>query len=333
MPTVSIIIASRNRVDSLRETLASLRQMEVPLPYDVELLLVDNGSVDGTGELMHGFSAESLTVRVLDVPRPGKARALNRALAVAEGSVLLFTDDDVRVPVNWVAGMVSPILTGEADAVAGGVHLADWLRRSWMTTPHSLVLAETACIDPESPRLVGANMAIERSVFDRISGFDQELGPGKNSTGTHEETLLSLQLQAGGMRIVSAFDVSVEHHPSPDRLTRSGLAAAMERVGYSVAYVDYHWRHEEASRMRSAAAFLYWTVRLAAWRLAHPIRSIAAIGMAPTEMEFRRYRAYHQRMLSLVGLPRAYDYHGLNKTPSGTAREAQSLSLKAGSPV
>lgn len=311
LPSISIVVASRNRAASLQRTLASFARMTVPAGQEVELLLLDNGSTDDTAAVMAAFSAGGISTRVLYEPEPNKSRALNRALRAAAGTILLFTDDDVRVPLDWIEGMAAPILRGAADAVAGGVRLAASLRRPWMTTAHTLALADTAGLDPDAPRLVGANMALHRSVFDRIAGFDPRLGPGRDATGTHEETLVGLQMRAAGLRIASAFDGAVEHHPDPDRLTRGAFAASMERLGRSDAYLDYHWRHARAWRGRSAAAVAYWSVRIATGRLRHPTASDRAEGMHPDEMAWRRFRAYHRQLIAYVGSRRHYDRYGL----------------------
>ena len=322
---VSIIISTRNRAASLRDTLSSLRELVVPDGLEVELLIVDNGSDDETAAVVSNLSAPQFTMRRLYVPEPNKSNALNRALEAATGTVLLFTDDDVRVPPDWIEGMSAPICRGDADAVAGGVRLAAALRRPWMTTAHTLALADTAGLDPEAPRLVGANMALHRSVFDRIAGFDPRLGPGRAATGTHEETLVGLQMQAAGLRIVSAFDVVVEHHPSLDRLTRGAFAGAMDKLGRSDAYLDYHWRHAPASRGRSAAAAAYWSLRIGARRLQHPFSSTRDEGMSPDEMAWRRYCAYHRQLIEYVGAPRDYDRHGLRpRVPWAADRDGRS---------
>lgn len=316
--SVSILISTRNRADSLRATLASLRDLSIPEDLRVELLVVDNGSEDETATVVSDFSAPSLSTRLLHEPWPNKSRALNRALRAATGEVLLFTDDDVRPPRTWVQDMAAPILAGRAAAVAGGVRLAEALRRPWMTTVHTLALAETDSLDASAPRLVGANMALHRSVFGRIPGFDPRLGPGRGAAGTHEETLVGLQMGTAGLRIVSAFDVAVEHHPSPDRITRGGFAASMDKLGRSDAYVDYHWRHASASRVRSAAATVYWSARIAARRLLHPTVSDRDEGMDPSEMQWHRFRAYHRQLLTYLGTTRTYDRYGLRPRPSAS---------------
>ena len=118
---VSIIISTRNRADSLRETLASLKTVMVPADTAVELIVVDNASTDRTPQVIGAFNPSHISLRYVRESRPGLSRSRNAGLAASAGDIVLFTDDDVRAPGNWIDGMCRKITTGDADAVAGGV--------------------------------------------------------------------------------------------------------------------------------------------------------------------------------------------------------------------
>ena len=77
------------------------------------------GVFDFIGTIGSGWLSDRFDCRWLREPRSGKSRALNRGLREAKGEVLLFTDDDLRFPRQWIEPMMAPILAGEADAVAG----------------------------------------------------------------------------------------------------------------------------------------------------------------------------------------------------------------------
>src|SRR4051812_21029824 len=96
-PQISVIIATRNRADSLRRLLPRLRAMSPAL--DWELIVADNGSSDDTAQLLAGMSG---LLRAVHEPVPGKSRALNRAMAAAKGELLVFTDDDVEPHPAWL---------------------------------------------------------------------------------------------------------------------------------------------------------------------------------------------------------------------------------------
>lgn len=246
--TVSIIICTRNRAEFLRPTLQSIGQMTVPAGCGVELLVIDNGSTDHTWDVVKETGISKFPVRYVSEPRVGKCHAYNTGLAKAVGEVLLFTDDDVRVPASWIEGMCGPIWQGGADAVAGGVmfpvHIQRQLeasvfrnRRGWVASSHYL--------DPYCPgQMIGANMAVHRRVLEKVSGFDIELGPG--ALGSFEETLFSFQLLAAGYRLVGALDVAVEHHFDTRRLTAACALATARMMGRSHAFMFHHWARQKS---------------------------------------------------------------------------------------
>jgi glycosyltransferase involved in cell wall biosynthesis len=254
---VSIILCSHNRAEHLEKTLQSLRDVEVPTDWTTELLLVDNASTDGTPEVMRAFEHSEMPVHVVREENQGLSHARNRGVDEAQGRVLLFTDDDVRFPSGWIQGMARPILNGPADAVAGGVELAEEVRKDWMTARHRELLASTERIDPEHPdRVVGANMAIGRHVFDKVPRFDPELGPGQLGLGG--ETLFSYQMQEAGFRIETAFNVAIRHHPDRSRLSRESWMDAARKSGRAGAYISYHWEHRRHSLPALYAGWMYY---------------------------------------------------------------------------
>ena len=263
---VTIAICSRNRAAALQATLASLQHVAIPTDYDVELVLVDNGSTDGTHEIMQRFRFPGATVKVVREDRTGLSHARNRAVLESAGKVLLFSDDDIRFPIDWIKQMASPIFSDNADAVAGGVKLAQSLERPWATELHRSWLASTESIDRSSPeRLVGANMAIRRRILEKLGGFDVMLGAG--ALGFAEETLLAQQIIALGGTIAPAWAVCVEHHPDLSRLQRDSYLEAAVKMGQSEGYIDHHWHHLPCSWLRgylklSAIYFKLWRFQL-----------------------------------------------------------------------
>lgn len=244
--TVSIIICTRNRAQDLGLTLESLASAALPPACEVELLVVDNGSSDHTANVVSGANLPGLWVRHLYEPRVGQCFARNLGLREATGAIILFTDDDVRVPRHWIEGMTAPIRNGSADAVAGGVAFppavnealaflkpGSVLRRSWF--------ANTEELDRHQPeRLVGANMAFGRHVLARVPEFDTALGPG--ALGFGDDTLFSWRLRRAGFRITGALDVAVEHYFDTSRLTPAAIAALAVKMGATTGYMDWHWR-------------------------------------------------------------------------------------------
>ena len=241
---VSILICTRNRAPQLRDTLQSVSQISIPSHLAPELIVVDNGSTDDTSEVLRAASTENLSLHRVVEPTPGVARARNTAIRNAEGEILLWLDDDVRVPPNWLHCMTRPILESEADAVAGTVEFPARLERAWMQPFHRTALASTESIDPENPRnIISANMAFDRAVLADVPGFDPELGPGSR-VGALEDTLFSWQLRDAGYQIRMVTETAVEHHFDEQRLTREAFARAAVARGRSLSYIQYHWLHQ-----------------------------------------------------------------------------------------
>lgn len=314
--TVSIILCSYNRADHLEKTLRSFREVKVPEDWTAELILVDNASTDTTAEVMQAFDHPEMPVRVVREDKQGVNNARNRAVEKAQGQVFLFTDDDVRFPRGWIKGMCTPILQDDADAVAGGVELAGTVQRDWMTPRHRELLASTERIHAESPdRMVGANMAVGKHVFDTIPKFDPELGPGQLGLGG--ETLFALQMREVGFEIETAFDVVVRHYPSRSRLGREKWKEAAKKSGRAGAYRSYHWEHRQYSLPVLLAGWGYYTFRLYCSRVLDRVFSDTNSPMPIWEFHLRRriHRiCYHFRE---YGTSVKYNKYGLLKKSIG----------------
>lgn len=239
-PRVSIIICTRDRADSLRDTLASIGRCAVPADLAVELLVIDNGSTDHTARVVADAKL-GFPVRYIASAAVGKSKALNCALGQAKGEILLCTDDDVRASPDWIDAMCRPIADGDADATVGARLMPPHLRRPWMEPAHFDFFA---CNEGWPERdLVGANMAFGRHVLARVPQFDVEIGPPITAGG--EDMLFSRQVGRAGLKIIQVPDGVVTHHFDPDRLSRSQVREAAMKGAISDFYIEYHWMHQD----------------------------------------------------------------------------------------
>jgi glycosyltransferase involved in cell wall biosynthesis len=234
-PSVSIIICTRDRADSLRQTLESIANVAIPCDWCVELLIVDNGSKDSTKALVSCLTLSNLPIRYVEEPRTGKGYAYNAGMIAASGQVFLFTDDDVRVPTNWIQEMCQPIFDGTAEAVQGGVKIAPHLERPWLSGALRIWVAAVENPDHPPEGLVGANMAFSRRGFEIVGKFDPRLGPG--AAGFYDDTIYGWALERAGYKIFYRPEISVEHHFAPDRLTLIAFIRMAQRMAVSRAIV------------------------------------------------------------------------------------------------
>ena len=104
---ISVLICTRNRAASLRDTLEVIFDQTPSANYEYEVVVVDNASTDTTRLVIAEFIATLPTkhygrLRYCYEPRPGLSYARNTALRAAQGDVLVFTDDDIFPEPNWL---------------------------------------------------------------------------------------------------------------------------------------------------------------------------------------------------------------------------------------
>ena len=113
---LSVVMAAHNEVHTIREAISGVLALEAP--FDLELIVVDDGSDDGTTEVIAAFDDPRL-VRLRHGTRSGKGAALVSAAAVATGSHLLIFDADLEYSPDDIPSLVEPIMKGIAQVVYG----------------------------------------------------------------------------------------------------------------------------------------------------------------------------------------------------------------------
>jgi dolichol-phosphate hexosyltransferase len=94
------------------------RVLDVPYPCDVELVIVDDGSADGTAALLAGFDDPRVSVHTHPVNR-GKGAAIRTAAAEATGTHVVMCDADLEYSPEDLPALLRPVLEGEAEVVYG----------------------------------------------------------------------------------------------------------------------------------------------------------------------------------------------------------------------
>jgi glycosyltransferase involved in cell wall biosynthesis len=313
---VSVIITTHNRSAALARTLETLAGMSVPEGWTVELIVVDNASTDQTPAVVQNATCQRISVRYLHEPRKGKGFALNTGIAAAKGDILLFTDDDVIPPCDWIERMSQPLVNNKCDAVAGRIELAKNLMRPWLTPIYARWLAATDGWTGDV-EMIGANMGFRRSVLDRVPAFDPALAPG--AIGFGEDTLFSLQVCEAGLRLKFVDEATVVHQPDESRLWRSTWLKMAQAHGRKNAYVCYHWKHERINTPRLKWLWL-WT-KLFLRRIVQPPPPLHAEGCPWWEMSYiadmamckqYRFECKHRRNYTKKGLVRLIENKASN---------------------
>jgi GT2 family glycosyltransferase len=166
-PSISVVICTYNGSRTLRAALEALRRVKYPA---FEVIVVDDGSTDGTAALAGQFN-----VRVIRIPNGGLSNARNIGWQAAQGEIVAYLDDDAAPDADWLTYLASVFMRGDFVA-AGGPNIA---------FPEDGLIAE--CVDhspgnptqvlitdAEAEHLPGCNMAFRKSSIAAVGGFDTQ---------------------------------------------------------------------------------------------------------------------------------------------------------------
>ena len=115
-PSVTLVISARNEAASIGAKLENLLSLDYP-DDRLEVVIASDGSDDGTDELVQGYAGRG--VRLVALPRVGKAAALNAAVAEAGGEILVFSDANSIYAPDALRALVRPFADPSVGGVAG----------------------------------------------------------------------------------------------------------------------------------------------------------------------------------------------------------------------
>ncbi|ACL56831.1 glycosyltransferase family 2 protein [Methylobacterium nodulans] len=233
-PLVSVVIPTRDRPDLIRVAVRGVLE-ETDYPA-LELVLVDNGSVDPEVAAFYAGLATDARVRRLDRPGPFNFSALvNAGVAASRGAVVVLLNNDVAVrEPRWLAEMVrlavrpgigavgAKLLYGNgrlqhAGVVVGlGGRAGHILRNRPADTPGHLGRLR---VTHEVAGVTAACLAVTRAAFDRVGGFDAE-----DFAVDFNDIDFCLRLREAGLRNLWTPHAVLDHHESVSRGPSVGAA-------------------------------------------------------------------------------------------------------------
>ncbi|MCP4442411.1 MAG: glycosyltransferase family 2 protein [Aureispira sp.] len=140
MKDISVIFPAYNEVERIRPTLHSFDQELAKTAYNYELLVVDDGSTDGTADFVESLRILIPNLRVIRcVENQGKGHAVKVGMLNALGKIRVMADADGATPASELKALVQPILDGKADISIGSRYVEGaiiakkqpWYRRVW----------------------------------------------------------------------------------------------------------------------------------------------------------------------------------------------------------
>lgn len=216
--SVSIIICTKDRIDSLMACLASVvTALDRASPLAAEIIVIDNNSQDDTAEQVTRFSQNCPYPVILGKERKrGQAAARNSGMRLSKGDILIFTDDDCRLSQDHITQALAHFMTDKEPVLRGG--------RVSLGHPEDIPLTVQLC-----PHIIqwhihikgwshlgggvipGCNMAMPRTLIERVGFFDERMGAGTNIPAGEDSDYI-LRAYQNGFLIEYVPDMEVAHH-------------------------------------------------------------------------------------------------------------------------
>jgi poly-beta-1,6 N-acetyl-D-glucosamine synthase len=237
-PPVSIVVPAYNEAAGIEQAIRSLAASDYP---EFEVVVVDDGSSDGTGELVDKMGLPR--VRVIREPNRGKAEALNTAIAAARHELVATVDADTVFEPETLGALVRPFADERVGAVAGNTKVGNrntllgrWQHIDYVTgfNLDRRLYDVLGCM----PTVPGAVGAFRKSALKEAGGF--------SSDTLAEDTDLTIALGRLGWKVIYAEDAR-GYTETPASL--GGLWR--QRYRWSFGTMQSVWKHRRALFRRS----------------------------------------------------------------------------------
>ena len=246
----SVVIATKDRAALLDAALASLRSQENAPEF--ELVVVDNGSSDATPDVARKHGAVYTFVK-----EPNRGKARNAGVALASGDAIVFVDDDVVTPPNFLAAHAK---AHDADifplAVSGPI----------VNVPDAAHRPAPAAANFSRAFFVTCNVSVRAASLRAVGGFDEDF-----DLYGWEDTELGARLREHGVRRAFAWDAYLWHiKPPTTESLEDALDKAIEKARMAARFV----RKMPTARVKLATgayAFNLLRARVLAPAIAQPL--------------------------------------------------------------
>ena len=226
-PLFSIVVCTYNRADLLPACLGSLVDQILDKSL-YRVIVVNNNSTDSTADVVNMFIKSQPNFSMVIETRQGIANARNRGWQTAQSLYVGYIDDDCKSPTHWLA-LAHEIVATRAPVVFGGSSFAyymspkpAWYKDSYID--HDFGKDSRPLNDNEY--FESMNMFIRRSVFEKVGGFDAELGIRGKKIAYGEETVFLQRVRETMPQelIYYHHDLYVYHTVRPERMKIGWLA-------------------------------------------------------------------------------------------------------------
>ena len=235
-PGVSVVIPAYNEEKVISQTIDSL--LAQIYRGEIEIIVVDDGSRDGTFQQARATHGNHARVRVFTKPNGGKASALNFGIAHALHEIVIALDADTLFARDTVAELVQPLADERVAAVAGNAKVGN--RINIVTRWQALEYVTSQNLDRRAFSLLDCITVVPGAVGAWRRRVVQEVGGFKEDTLAEDQDL-TLAVRRAGYSVAYA-DGAIALTEAPDTLR----ALARQRFRWSFGTLQCAWKHRDA---------------------------------------------------------------------------------------
>jgi cellulose synthase/poly-beta-1,6-N-acetylglucosamine synthase-like glycosyltransferase len=217
---ISVIVPFRNEEKFLPILIRDLQAQNLP-PEHIEIIAVDDHSSDQSANLLRQANQGNIPFRLLSLPadKMGKKQALNHGIAHASGDIIVTTDADCRVKIDWLSSIQRPFDDPVIMMVFGGVRMvekADFFSKLQALEFCSLIGTAAASAALGFPTMCnGANLAFRKAAFVEVKGYEDNFHV---LSGDDEFLMRKIDQRYAGSVCFLADDAGInETNPLPTR--------------------------------------------------------------------------------------------------------------------
>jgi cellulose synthase/poly-beta-1,6-N-acetylglucosamine synthase-like glycosyltransferase/spore germination protein YaaH/peptidoglycan/xylan/chitin deacetylase (PgdA/CDA1 family) len=233
-PPVSVLIPAYNEESVIVYTVNSVLESDYAR---LEVIVVDDGSIDGTGDLLDEQFGRNPAVRVLHQPNRGKSAALSHALAEASSGIIVTIDADTSVEPDAVSKLVRHFVDPRVGAVAGNVKVGN--RISWLTRWQALEYVTSQNLEKRAfdllnciPVVPGALSAWRAEAINNCGGFTADT--------VAEDTDLTITIRRAGWKI-NYEEEAIGWTDAPE----TAAALVRQRFRWTFGTLQAFWKHSD----------------------------------------------------------------------------------------
>lgn len=248
---LSVIIPTLNRAELLRQTLYSIAAQTMKAE-EFEVIVIDNGSVDHTGEVCKDYQNKNGNLKYIFDARPGLHIGRNRGYVESKTDILVYADDDIIASQTWLETIYKGFEDKETVLIGGNNYPCfearppKWINCLWtndckrkvkrLETFSVIIIGnEAKSVDPGM--IFGCNFAIRKEILNETIGFHPDGMPDKFLKYRGDgESYITQYIRSKRMKAMFYPGASVQHMITKQRMSQEYVKKVAYRTGISFGF-------------------------------------------------------------------------------------------------